>query len=144
SRGIMLTQQLPLSGYRVIDFTSMMAGPYCSRWLADQGADVVKVEALEGDYMRTRPPFSGESSAYFGHLNAGKRSIALDLKSSEHRRLAQRLIEAADVLLESFRPGVMARLGLDYESVRELNPRLVYCSISGWGQSGPRAGQAAY
>lgn len=134
----------PLQGLRVLDFSSMMAGPYCGRWLADLGADVIKIEAPEGDYMRSRPPRRDGHSAYFGHLNCGKRSIVLDLKNSQALDIARRLAHDADVLVEGFRPGVMQRLGLDYAALQAHCPRLVYCSISGWGQQGPRAQQAAY
>jgi crotonobetainyl-CoA:carnitine CoA-transferase CaiB-like acyl-CoA transferase len=135
---------LPLAGLRVLDFSSMMAGPYCGRWLADLGADVIKIEAPEGDYMRSRPPRRGGESAYFGHLNCGKRSIVLDLKNREAQRLARELARTADVIVEGARPGVMQRLGLDYARLAADCPRLVYCSISGWGQQGPRAQQPAY
>ena len=137
-----------LSGVRVLDFSIMMAGPYCTRLLADHGADVIKVEPPEGDDMRQRQPLragaDGRHSAYFGQLNAGKRSIALDLKSADAAALARRLAERCDVLVENFRPGVMDRLGLGYEVLAALNPRLVYCSISGYGQTGAAAGKAAY
>ena len=134
----------PLNGLRVLDLSSMMAGPYCGRWLADLGADVIKIESPEGDYMRSRPPCRDGHSAYFGHLNCGKRSIVLDLKNRDALSMAGRLARVADVLVEGFRPGVMQRMGLDYAALRDHCPRLVYCSISGWGQQGPRAQQAAY
>lgn len=134
----------PLKGLRVIDFSSMMAGPYCGRWLADMGADVIKIESPEGDYMRGRPPMHGAESSYFGHLNSGKRSIVLDLKNSDAVRVARALAKGADVLIEGFRPGVMQRLGLDYPTLLPECPHLIYCSVSGWGQDGPRAQQAAY
>lgn len=133
-----------LKGLRVIDFTAMMAGPCCARWLADLGADVIKVEPLEGDHMRSRPPLRQGHSSYFGHLNAGKRSIALDLKSERGRAIARRLCEGADVVIEAFRPGVMQRLGLDAATLRERQPRLVYASISGFGQHGSAASRPAY
>lgn len=134
----------PLRGLRVLDFSSMMAGPYCGRWLADLGADVIKVESPEGDYMRSRPPLREGHSAYFGHLNAGKRSVILDLKTAQGRSVAGELACRSDVLIEGFRPGVMRRAELDYPTLRAIHPALVYCSISGWGQSGPRAQQPAY
>ena len=139
----------PLEGIRVLDFTAMIAGPYCTRTLADLGAEVVKVEPPEGDYMRGREPLrqgaDGTShSAYFGALNSGKQSVALDMKSAEGRQLALDLAAKADVIVENFRPGVMKRLGLDYETVAAFNPRIVYCSISGYGQSGSAAGLPAY
>jgi CoA:oxalate CoA-transferase len=134
----------PLAGMRVVDFTSMIAGPYCTRLLADCGAEVLKIEEPHGDHMRSRPPLRDGHSTYFGHLNAGKKSVALDLKSEEGRNSAQRLIAASDVVVENFRPGVMKRLGLDYAALAVAKPDLVYCSISGFGQTGPRAEQPAY
>ncbi|MES2184545.1 MAG: CoA transferase [Pseudomonadota bacterium] len=134
----------PLAGLRVLDLSSMMAGPYCGRWLADLGADVIKIESPEGDYMRTRPPLRSGYSAYFGHLNCGKRSMVLDLKKPAAVGLVRSLASKSDVLLEGFRPGVMDRFGLDYESLRAENPALIYCSISGYGQEGPMAGNPAY
>ncbi len=137
-----------LAGLRVLDFSIMLAGPYCARLLADLGADVVKIEPPEGDDMRLRQPLragpDGRHSSYFGQLNAGKRSLALDLKSPEALDLARRLAARSDVLIENFRPGVMDRLGLGAADLRALNPRLVYASISGYGQQGPDAGKAAY
>lgn len=134
----------PLAGIRVVDFTSMIAGPYCTRLLADCGAELLKVEEPHGDHMRSRPPLRDGHSAYFGHLNAGKKSVALDLKSEEGRDSARLLVEASDVVVENFRPGVMKRLGLDYATLSASKPDLVYCSISGFGQTGPRAEQPAY
>ena len=139
-----MTSPAPLQGLRVLDFSSMMAGPYCGRWLADLGADVVKVESPEGDYMRSRPPMREGRSAYFGHLNAGKRSVVLDLKNRSGQSLARRLARTADILIEGARPGVMGRLRLDYASLANECPQLIYCSVSGWGQEGPRARQPAY
>jgi CoA:oxalate CoA-transferase len=133
-----------LTGLRVLDFSIMMAGPYCSRLLADLGADVVKVEPPEGDDMRLRAPLRKGQSAYFGQLNAGKKSIALDLKNAQDLSTIRRLVKEADVVLENFRPGVMDRLGLGFAALTEINPRLVYCSISGYGQEGPAADKAAY
>src|SRR5450755_5193998 len=138
------TMTPPLDGIRVLDFSIMLAGPYCARLLADMGADVLKIEPPEGDDMRQRAPLRDGSSAYFGQLNAGKRSLALDLKNAEAIALVHRLVAEADILVENFRPGVMDRLGLGYEALREINPRLIYCSISGYGQSGPAAERAAY
>ena len=117
----------PLAGMRVVDFTSMIAGPYCTRLLADCGAEVLKIEEPHGDHMRTRPPLRDGHSTYFGHLNAGKKSVALDLKSAEGREAAQRLVAASDVVVENFRPGVMKRLGLDYAHLvgRKTRSRLL-------------------
>ena len=133
-----------LAGLRVLDFSIMVAGPYCARLLADMGPDVIKIEPPEGDDMRQRAPLRDGQSAYFGQLNAGKRSIALDLKNPDAIALARRLAAEADVVIENFRPGVMDRLGLGAAALCELNPRLVYASISGYGQDGPAAGRAAY
>ena len=137
------TENRPLAGLRVLDFSIMLAGPYCARLLADGGADVVKIEPPEGDDMRLRTPLRNGHSAYFGQLNAGKRSLALDLKNPAAIEAIRRLVEKADVVVENFRPGVMERLGLGYEALRDVNPRLVYCSISGYGQAGPDAERAA-
>lgn len=134
----------PLEGVRVLDFSIMLAGPYCARLLADVGAEVIKIEPPEGDEMRLRAPVRDGQSAYFGQLNAGKQSIALDLKSPDAIKLVHRLVESADILVENFRPGVMERLGLGFETLRKINPRLIYCSISGYGQAGAQAERAAY
>jgi CoA:oxalate CoA-transferase len=133
-----------LAGVRVLDFTTVMAGPFTTRMLADLGADVIKVESLEGDQVRARPPLRDGASSYFGHLNAGKRSIALNLKAPEAVAAIKQLVAGFDVVVENFRPGVMARLGLDYAALAAINPRLIYCSISGYGQTGPRAQAPAY
>lgn len=134
----------PLAGMRVLDFTSMIAGPYCTRLLADCGAEVLKVEEPHGDHMRSRPPLREGHSTYFGHLNAGKKSVVLDLKSDKGREAARQLAAGSDVVVENFRPGVMKRLGLDYPTLSTAKRDLIYCSISGFGQTGPRAEQPAY
>lgn len=134
----------PLDGIRVLDLTMMIAGPYCGRLLADLGADVVKIEPPEGDFTRILAPVRDGCSSYFGHLNAGKRSLVLDLKTEAGREAAQALVAKADVLLENFRPGVVDRLGLGWATTSKLNPRLVQCSISGYGQSGPARDRPAY
>jgi crotonobetainyl-CoA:carnitine CoA-transferase CaiB-like acyl-CoA transferase len=135
----------PLSGIRVIDLSTLVAGPWCSRLLADCGAEVIKIEAAgEGDVLRHSSPIPGGISRTFANFNCGKKCIALDLKTPAGVEVARRLIEGADVLIENFRPGVMARLGLGAESLRARNPRLVYCSVSGFGQGGPMSQQAAY
>jgi CoA:oxalate CoA-transferase len=131
-------------GLRVLDFSTTIAGPHCTRMLADMGAEVIKIEPAEGETMRSRPPVRNNSSSVFGGLNVGKKSLVLDLKSPKGIDVARRLIAAADILVENFRPGVMRRLKLDYASVHELNPRLIYCSISGYGQTGPSAELPAY
>jgi crotonobetainyl-CoA:carnitine CoA-transferase CaiB-like acyl-CoA transferase len=131
-------------GLRVLDFSTTIAGPHCTRMLADMGAEVVKIETAEGETMRTRPPVRNHCSTAFGQLNIGKNSFVLDLKSPQGVEAVRRLVATADVLVENFRPGVMRRLKLDYASLRELNPKLVYCSISGYGQTGPSAELPAY
>ena len=129
-----------LAGIRVLDFTAAMAGPYCTRWLADLGADVIKIEPIAGgDFIRTRGPLRNGLSTPFGHFNCGKRSIAIDLKQAEAADIVRALAEKSDVVVENFRPGVMERLGFDYPNMMAINPRLVYCAISGYGQSGPSA-----
>jgi crotonobetainyl-CoA:carnitine CoA-transferase CaiB-like acyl-CoA transferase len=133
-----------LSGLRVLDFTTTIAGPHCTRLLADLGAEVIKIEAPAGDMMRTRPPLRNGASTSFGQLNAGKKSIAVDLKSPAAVEAVRRLVATADVVVENFRPGVMRRFGLDYEVLRPIKPDLVYCAISGYGQTGPSAELPAY
>jgi crotonobetainyl-CoA:carnitine CoA-transferase CaiB-like acyl-CoA transferase len=134
---------LPLAGLEVLDLTRLLPGGYCSLLLADFGADVVKVEDTgTGDYIRWSPPrYEGAdqtaSSALFLALNRGKRSIRVDLKNEQGKAVLRRLVRSADVLLESFRPGVLDRLGVGYERLRVENPRLVYCAITGYGQDGP-------
>jgi len=127
------------AGLRVLDFSTTIAGPHCTRMLADTGAEVIKIETSEGETMRTRPPLRNHCSTTFGQLNIGKNSVVLDLKSPAGVEAVRRLIASSDVLVENFRPGVMKRLKLDYDSVRALNPRLIYCSISGYGQTEPSA-----
>ena len=131
-------------GLRVLDFSTTIAGPHCTRMLADMGAEVIKIETAEGETMRTRPPVRNNCSTVYGQLNVGKNSVVLDLKSPDGVEVVRRLVASADVLVENFRPGVMHRLKLDYASLRELNPKLVYCSISGYGQTGPSAELPAY
>ncbi len=131
-------------GLRVLDFTTTIAGPHCTRMLADLGAEVIKIEAPEGDMMRTRMPIRHGASTNFGQLNAGKMSVVLDLKSKAAVAAARKLAGQADILVENYRPGVMKRLGLDYASLAKVNPKLIYCSISGYGQTGPSAELAAY
>jgi CoA:oxalate CoA-transferase len=133
-----------LHGLRVLDFSTTIAGPHCTRMLADLGAEVIKIEAADGETMRIRPPVRNGCSSVFGQLNAGKKSIVLNLKSPEAIDVIRRLVKDADILVENFRPGVMRRLKLDYVSLQPLNPKLVYCSISGYGQTGPSAELPAY
>jgi CoA:oxalate CoA-transferase len=134
----------PLQGIRVLDFTAMLAGPHCARLMADLGAEVIKIEGLEGDLIRGRPPLRDGNSTYFGALNCGKKSLAIDLKSDAAKPIICGLAKVSDVVVENFRPGVMARLGFDYASLEKHNPKLVYCSISGYGQTGSGATRAAY
>jgi crotonobetainyl-CoA:carnitine CoA-transferase CaiB-like acyl-CoA transferase len=128
-----------LAGIRVLDFTAAMAGPYCTRYLADLGADVIKIEPFAGDFIRNRGPLRDGCSTPFGHFNCGKRSIALNLKHTEAPNIVRELALQSDVVVENFRPGVMQRLGFDYPQLNAINPRVIYCSISGYGQTGPSA-----
>jgi CoA:oxalate CoA-transferase len=137
-----------LQGVTVLDFTRVLAGPYCTRLLADLGASVIKVERSRGDDMRAAPlqldPERTDQSTYFVRVNAGKRSVALDLGHPEGRAVALDLVRVADVVVENFRPGIMARMGLDYTAAAAVRPGLVYCSISGYGQTGPWRNRAAF
>jgi CoA:oxalate CoA-transferase len=134
----------PLAHLRVLDFTTTIAGPYCARLLADLGAEVIKVEAPDGDMMRTRPPLRDGASTSFGQLNAGKKSIVLDLKRREAVEIIKRLVAHTDILVENFRPGVMQRFGLGYDALSDIQQKLIYCAISGYGQTGPSAELPAY
>jgi CoA:oxalate CoA-transferase len=139
-----MTDNTALDGIRVLDFSHALAGPYCTLLLADYGAEIYKLESRAGDMGRGwGPPFAGGESAFFLGLNRGKRGISIDLKQKEGLDLCARLIDRMDVLIENFRPGAMDRLGLGYEAVHKRNPRLVYCSISGYGQQGPSRDEAA-
>jgi crotonobetainyl-CoA:carnitine CoA-transferase CaiB-like acyl-CoA transferase len=135
-----------LDGLVVLDLTRVLSGPYCTMMLADLGARVIKIEQPgRGDDTRAwGPPFAGSESAYFLSINRNKESVTLNLKHERGRELVMRLLERADVLIENFRPGAMARLGLDYERLSSRWPRLVYCSISGFGQAGPRRDEPGY
>lgn len=137
-------QKSPLDGIRVLDFTNMLSGPYCTRLLADLGAEVIKVEPPIGDHNRTRRPVRNGHSSFFGHLNCGKKSIVLDMKSPVGREAAICLSRKCDVIVENWRPGVADRLGVGYKAVSELNPKIIYCSVSGFGQVGPNANRPAY
>jgi len=134
----------PLDGVRVLDFTTMVSGPYCTRLLADVGATVIKLEATGGDLLRGAVPHSASGSRYFAAFNAGKQSVVVDLKSSDGVALARELAAKSDVVVENFRPGVMDKLGLGYDALAAANPPLVYCSISGFGQTGPMKDWPAY
>jgi formyl-CoA transferase len=133
-----------LDGLRVLDVTQVMAGPFCAMLLADLGADLIKVEPPAGDSTRQMPGAVGTDSPGFNALNRGKRSIVLDLKSDEGRDAFIRLARSTDILIENYRPGVMEGLGLGYAALSALNPRLVYASISGYGQSGPDRGKGGF
>lgn len=135
----------PLSGIRILDFSRILSGPYASMMLADFGAEVIKVEAVSGgDETRKFPPFVEDMSHYFIALNRNKKSLTLDLKSEKGIKIAKDLAMKSDVVIENFRPGVMKRLGLDYETLSALNPSLCYCSISGFGQDGPLRDKPAF
>lgn len=134
----------PLRGVKVVDLSTLLPGPLCTLLLAEAGADVIKIERPAGDEMRGYEPKSGADSVNFGLLNRGKKSVALDLKREPDREAALALIDEADIVVEQFRPGVMSRLGLGYDTVSTRNPRIVYCSITGYGQSGPKSGAAAH
>lgn len=131
---------MPLEGLRVLDLTRLLPGPYCSLLLADFGADVIKVEEPNvGDYARWNEPKISGQSAIFLSLNRNKRSVTLDLKAEVDKQIFIDLVKTADVLIESFRPGVMERIGLGYEALKQQNPKLIYCAITGYGQTGPYA-----
>ncbi len=135
-----------LDGVRVLDLTRALAGPYCTMMLGDYGADVVKIELPEvgDDTRRWAPPFIGDQSAYFLSINRNKRSMTLNLRHERGKEIFMRMARDADVIVENFTPGVVDRLGIDYESVKAANPRIVYCSISGFGQTGPYKSKSAY
>ncbi len=133
-----------LQGLKVLDFSTTIAGPHCTRMLSDMGAEVIKIETAEGETMRTRPPVRNNCSTTFGGYNVGKKSVVLDLKTSKGIEAVKRLTARVDILVENFRPGVMRRLKLDYEALGRINPKLIYCSISGYGQTGPSAELPAY
>jgi formyl-CoA transferase len=138
----------PLNGIRVLDLGRVLAGPYCTMVLGDLGADVVKVESSEGDETRGwGPPFAGKArgeSAYYLCVNCNKRSIVVNFKTEEGRTIIHELIKRSDVLVENFRPGTLARFSLDFESASALNPNLIYCSITGFGQTGPLRDKPGY
>ena len=133
-----------LEGIRVLDVTQVMAGPFCAMLLCDMGADVIKVEAPQGDSARRMAGGDGDDSAAFNAVNRGKRGIVVDLKTEQGVKVLRRLSKSADILIENYRPGVMKRFGLDYEELRGNNPLLIYASISGYGQTGPSAGKGGF
>jgi crotonobetainyl-CoA:carnitine CoA-transferase CaiB-like acyl-CoA transferase len=135
----------PLEGLRVIDMSRVLAGPLCAKTLMDLGADVIKIEPPRADVSRfSMPTTVNGMSGYFAQQNAGKRNISLDLNLAEGRELAMRLCETADIVVENFRPGTLGYFGLDYERVSARNPKVIYVSISGYGQGGPWSGRMAY
>ena len=133
-----------LEGIRVLDVTQVMAGPYCAMMLADLGAAVIKVEPPAGDSTRQMPGASGTDSPSFNAVNRGKRSIVLNLKTTEGRAVFTRLARSSDIVVENYRPGVMTSLGLDFAALSAINPRLIYASISGYGQTGPQRGKGGF
>ncbi|MGN6463455.1 MAG: CoA transferase, partial [Pseudolabrys sp.] len=135
----------PLAGIKVLDFSTLLPGPLATLMLAEAGAQVIKIEReTTGDEMRHRQPMLGAASASFAMLNGGKRSIAIDLKDPGAVARLTPLLATADVLVEQFRPGVMNRLGLGYDAVRAINPRMIYCSLTGYGQQGDRSQRAGH
>jgi len=136
----------PLEGIRILDLTRVLSGPYCTMLLGDLGAEVIKVERPgEGDDTRAfGPPFQGDQAAYFLSINRNKKSITLDMKSERGKEVLWRLVNVSDVLVENFRTGAMERLGFGYEAVRARHPAMIYCSISGFGDTGPQKDRAGY
>ena len=136
----------PLKGIRILDLTRVLSGPYCTMLLGDLGAEVIKVERPgEGDDTRSfAPPFQGDQAAYFLSINRNKKSITLDMKSEHGKEILWRLLDLSDVLVENFRPGAMERLGFGYEAVTNRRPAIIYCSISGFGDSGPQKDRPGY
>ncbi|HNX75706.1 MAG TPA: CaiB/BaiF CoA-transferase family protein [Candidatus Rifleibacterium sp.] len=135
----------PLHGIKVVDLTRVLAGPFCTMTLADLGAEIIKIEKPgSGDDSRAFGPHLKGESAYFMSINRGKKSLTLDLKSEQGREILLKLVEKADVLVENFKPGVMKKLGLDYDTLKQTNPRLIYCASSGFGQTGPYSSRPAY
>ena len=141
-----LQRMKALQDIQVLDLTRALAGPFCTLMLGDYGADVIKIEIPEtGDDTRHwGPPFIGDESAYFLSINRNKRSLTLNFKEQEAIKIFLKLVEKADVVVENFTPGVMKRFGLDYEAVKAINPSIIYCSISGFGQDGPYQNRPAY
>src|SRR5690606_18712979 len=143
--GHCMNQESTLEGIRVIEICNVAAGPFCGLLLADMGADLIKIEHPQGgDTLRSWAPITQGYSENFASLNRNKRSVTLDLKNEQDVATARALIASADVLIENNRPGVMDRLGLGYEAMRQINPRLLYCSISAYGQSGPRSQEGGF
>lgn len=134
-----------LEGIRVLDLSRVLAGPYCTMIMADMGAEVIKIEKpKEGDDARAYAPFVGEESAYFMSVNRGKRSMVLDFKESGDMEIFWELVKISDIIVENFRPGTMEKLGIGYEDIKKVNPRIIYAGISGFGHTGPYRNRAAY
>jgi len=131
-------------GFNVLDFSGVIAGSYCTRMLSDLGAEVLKIEHPHGEIMRRVAPMRGQASAVFGALNMGKKSIGLDLKQEDAISICKKLLKKYDVVVENYSPGVMSRLGLGYDQLKEINPQLIMCSISGYGQKGPSSQKPAF
>ena len=133
-----------LGNVRVLDLSRVLAGPFCTRMLADMGAEVIKVESISGEPMRRYPPFKGKYSSYFTQWNVGKKSICIDFKNEKGIDLLKKLVAECDVVLQNFRVGMLERMGLGYPVLKEINPRIILCSISGFGQTGPETRRLAY
>jgi len=134
----------PLAGIRVLDFSTLLPGPMATLLLAEAGAEVLKIERPGGEDMRHYAPHWGKDSVNFALLNRGKKSLAVDLKDAAGRDTVLKLVSTSDVVVEQFRPGVMKRLGLDYDTLRQINPKIIYCTITGYGQNGPRRDRAGH
>mgnify|MGYP000906755184 FL=1 len=135
----------PLEHIKVLDFTRVLAGPYCTMILANMGAEIIKIERPgSGDDSRDFGPFMNGQSAYFVSINRGKKSIALDLKSPKAIELVKELVKEVDIVAENFRPGTMEKLGIGYEELKKINPKLIFATMSGFGQTGPYSKRPAY
>ncbi|AZU62239.1 CaiB/BaiF CoA transferase family protein [Neobacillus mesonae] len=134
-----------LTGLKILDFSTLLPGPFATMMLADMGAEVIKVESpTREDLTKHLPPIDGEVSAAFAHLNRSKRSLALDLKKEEAKEIVYQLVQEHDIVVEQFRPGVMERLGIGYEKLKQINPKVIFCSITGYGQTGPLRNRAGH
>ena len=135
----------PLQNLKILDFTTLVPGPFATMMLADMGADILRVESpTRPDMVRAMPPYADGTSTGHGILNRNKRSIGLDLKKPEAVAIAKQLLAEYDIVIEQFRPGVMDRFGLGYKDLREINPGIIYCSITGYGQTGPNRDRAGH
>ena len=133
-----------LSDVRVLDLSRVLSGPFCSRMLADLGAEVIKIESMSGEPMRQYPPFKGSYSSYFTQWNVGKKSVCIDFRKDEGIAIIKRLAGKCDVVIQNFRTGLLEKMGLGFDVLRKINPRLILCSISGFGQTGPEKDKLAY